>query len=457
MRSFVYVILMLVLLCSFSVNAESLRPNVIIVVWDCVRADRVSYLGYEKPTTPTLDRLAREGVGFTQARTQAPWTLPAVASLITGRYTWEHKAGLQGRDARNFDGLEDGLNLPAKGLPYLTDWMAKAGYDVATVSANTYIGPQFFETHAPPDPAMSTFWKAERVTDKGLARLDQAAENNQPLCLYLHYMDAHYTVWPPPEYRTMFLDEGLPEPDRSHIAWGLDMVDGKWPDEATVKAFYQVKAALYDSAIRYQDDQLARLVARTDMHESILIVVSDHGEEFWDHGELERKIYEDPREVSGLGHGHTLFEELIHVPMVLWGPGISGGLVDTQAQFTDVWPTLAGLLKLDPPDGLPGRNVLAEPDKKVVQFAGGIGYGQAKLSVVDWPWKCILSAGEQTLLFNLADDPAEKIDLTLQETAEVGRLTQLLNATAVVNPSGDTRVLDVDEKMVEQLKALGYL
>lgn len=430
------------------------RPNVIVVLWDCVRADHISGLGFPKPTSPTLDRLGREGLSLTRTRSQAPWTLPAVSSLLTGRHVWNHGAGLSAPDGRNLDRQSGQIRLPGKDVPYLSDWLSQQGWQTLAVSGNIYIGPQFFDGR--PIELTTTEAKAGELTDLALTKLQAAVDRGGPVFAYLHYMDAHFPTWPPEKYRTMFLEPGQEAPTKKQAGWDFPNPPADRAQAAARDRFRQAKEALFAGAIRYLDDQLARLADWAADNNAIIVVAADHGEEFWDHQDLEKKIYRDPRKISGIGHGHTLFDELIRVPLVIWGPGLTPKKSDYPAGLIDVWPTLAGLLGLAPPAGLDGVDLIRAQGPRP-QLSGGTGYGAAKLAVVDWPWKCILSYDESALLFNLESDPGERTDLTTGQADRIGRLVKMLDPALKADPSAGSPTLKIDEGVKRRLKSLGYM
>lgn len=430
------------------------RPDVIIVVWDCVRADHVSHLGYSRPTTPTLDRLAGEGISFTRARTPAPWTLPAVAALLTGQPPWRSGAGLKAATGRNLDTQGGTIGLPPPETPFVTDWLAQRGYRPAAVSGNIYIGRQFFHGRKL-DPLLETKGDARTQTDKALEILNDPTDD-RPIVLYLHLMDAHYPTWPPEPLRTGFAPSGQ-TPTEDMRGWAFpNPPQGKKQKQALAR-YRTGKTALYDGGIRHMDDQLARLAQWADRNRAILVVVGDHGEELWDHQALEKAIYVDPRGISGIGHGHALFEELLHVPLVIWKKGLNRGLTDAPADLTDIWPTLAGMLGEEPPSGLPGRDVLQPVDPFRVMIAGGIGYGNAKYAALRRPWKLIVSHGEEALLFNLDEDPGESTNRLAEDMDLADALLEHLLPVVEQAGEGPRRTIEVDESTAKRLKALGYM
>jgi len=450
--------LLLALICLFAPAAragEPARPDVVIVVWDCARADHLSHLGYRRPTTPALDRLAREGLAFSQARTNAPWTLPAVTGLFSGLQPWAHGAGLSSLSDRNLEAQVDQISLAGPEIDFLSDRLVRAGYEALAVSANVYVGRQFFAGRQPVE-VIETREDARAMTDLALARLQQAPASDKPRLVYLHYMDAHFPIWPPARYRNLFVPQGVRPPDRDHGRWDFPRPPADEEERSRFEEFRTRKLSLYDGALRYLDDQLARLAEWAGARGALLVVLADHGEEFWDHQELEARIYSDPRQSFGLGHGHTLFEELLRVPLVLSGPGFAGGIRDFPAQLTDVWPTLAARLGLDRPAGSEGRD-LRSAEGRPVQLAGANGYGQSKLAVIDWPNKYIVSHQEPALLFDLQSDPAEGRDLSGEAPRTADRLARELAGLLDRRPSSAGPKLVPREAVKQRLKDLGYL
>jgi arylsulfatase A-like enzyme len=317
-------------------------PNVLLLVLDTVRADHLSLYGYARPTTPNLERLARRGVVFREARSAAPWTLPSHASLLTGR--WPHE-------------LNVGEHAPLdRTFPTLAERLAAHGYATAGFVANTYFcnswfglarGFAHYEDYyaenllispeealrctgvgrwiirragtvagARPD-ATRTPKTAERINADLLRWLD--ANPGRRFFAFLNYMDAHDPYALPPGVAPRFGDPSPTAEDAETIRTWSQFLHGHAMAPAggpTDRERTLVRDA-YDDCLAYLDDQLGRLFAELErrgrMDDTLVIVTSDHGEAFGEHG-----LY---------GHGVSLYRPELHVPLLIVGPkaGVPAG------------------------------------------------------------------------------------------------------------------------------------
>ncbi len=333
-------------------------PDVVVVLIDTLRADHLGCYGYERrPTSPVLDGLAERGALFEQAIAQAPWTRPSVASLFTGLYPASH------------DTVTIHSRLP-DALPTLATWFREHGWQTAGFSANTQISPGFgfargFEHFwckgsgsleagtalgglkglfrrwliLTDIPKRLVAWGLMEGTLGGApaavvnARVEDwlpEADPERPRFLYVHYIDPHHP-YRPPEYL-------LPDPpeDTARLHEVLPVIKDFLPGDVLPDPGEEVREgllSLYDQEIRYVDRELGRLLERLEAAgvlgpEDWLVVTSDHGEEFHDHGQWL--------------HGGSLFQELIHVPLIVQGPGVLPGLtLWNPVELVDVLPTLA--------------------------------------------------------------------------------------------------------------------
>jgi arylsulfatase A-like enzyme len=427
-------------------------PNVLVVLVDTLRADRLGCHGARPSPSPTLDRLAATGLLFEVAVAQSSWTLPSVASLFTGLHPRSHGAvGARRRDAP----VESRGEFLADGVVTWAEEARRAGIATVGVSANPLVSratnlAQGFETFIElPWDAKGRNWTA--AEDLNRAFLDWLAPNRgYRFVAYLHYMEPHDPYTPPPALRPP------PAPGvRAPIAagWIRDAADAvNWRGAAPLApAEIEHVRRLYDGEIRAWDGALAALLAaleRLGLRETTLIVLtSDHGEEFQEHGRLT--------------HGAHLYEESIRVPLVLAGPGIEAGRRADPAQGIDLFPTLAGVLGIGAPAGLPGRDLLATREVRaaVSETARGIapdGAGVDLVSLRAGGWKLIHApALDRTELYDLGRDPGEREDAS-GTGAEGARLRARLAEWAAGVP-GAPPTAGRDRSFAEKLRALGYV
>jgi len=317
--------------------------GLIVVVIDCLRADHVSCYGYGRPTTPTMDQLAGHGMLWERAFSASCWTKPSVATMFTGRYPSEHGA---------FEGVKRSKTRPAAttdalgDTPTLAEAFRRAGWRTAAFINNAQLGPfsgldRGFECYQP------TAGKADRILEQFASWLD--AHLDRPFFAYLHLLEAH---WPyKPRRRHMELLGGDRDRNsfseysaRDYARLGRAVAHGE-VDLPSDRLGEMVQ--MYDGAIRRLDGKikaLRQLLNDRGIADSVgLVVTADHGEEFMEHGRI--------------GHGQSLHDELIHVPLIINAPGVPAGARRRDlVSHVDLARTLADLGEV--PSDLPGRNLL---------------------------------------------------------------------------------------------------
>ncbi len=384
------------------------RPNLVVVVIDTLRADHLGSYGWQRAQTPRLDALAAQGTRFAAARAPSSWTLPSVASILTGRYPVEHGA----------ERLSAALS--AKHVT-IAETLAAAGYETAAFSANIWFvnselglaqGFERFDAiEAPPDAKRTNdsvlvrdgtdrgaqAAAADVVTDAVLKWKAARADPSRPYFLYVHYFDPHSSYAPPDAWAARFgvkADDPLLTGGQGMLAFGAAL-----PAEPTLSTLL----ALYDAEVAFTDAEVGRLfdgLGILGARDTYVIVTSDHGEEFGDHG--------------GLGHGRTLFEEMIRVPLIVAGGDLpSGRVVDMPVSLVSVAATLAELAGATMPAGANGRSLVpvlrnapAEAETVFAELAppGAIHRSAA----IDDTWKLILTRGFAPTLYDLKSDPGER-------------------------------------------------
>ena len=359
----------------------------VIVFIDTLRADHLGTYGHTRDTSPTLDAWASDALVFEQARSVAPWTLPSTRTMMTGRQP-------------EFFGHNDSAS-PADTLQ---GFLGRRGWATAMYAGNVYLSAAYglnrhFDIHH--DVKWPT---AEQQVDQALGWFER--NEGRDAFLLLHFMDAHLPYEEPAAYRDLFAGEapeGLsdsfhrPQVIRARLDEdGKDWVRGR-----------------YDNNIRYIDDQLGRLFA-TLPDDAVVMVVSDHGEEFWEHG--------------GYEHGHALWDEVVHVPMMLSAPSVAPGRLAEPVSMLDVTPTFLAAIDdewaLDETDGL---NLLTRLDEagrsELSERKLGIGrplYGSMQWGVTYQGDKYATTEGVEHV-FNIATDARETKDLLKPHNAELAQ------------------------------------
>jgi arylsulfatase A-like enzyme len=421
--------------------------NIIVVMVDTLRADHMSLYGYERPTTPFIDRLASEAIVFERARSQAACTFPSVNSLLTSRYAFDFYVQGEGE-----------MGIPAE-YPTIAEILRGRGYHTIAVSAS----PIVRSTPSKENPN-GGFGAGFEVFDESCLWGDAASVNGralellrevqEPFFLYLHYMDPHGNFAPPEDYQKQFAG---PYDGHDFIAAGdfnpiAEMLYNDGPEFDISDRDLQHLVDLYDDEILYFDGQLEQLVAslREDglLDRSLLVFTSDHGEEFLEHGHI--------------GHCRGVWDTLTRVPLFMRIPGLDGGgRVDAAVQLIDILPTLFDTLGIDdadiPFEGTTLRSLL-EGGKPTRDYAFT---DQSKYRAADdGRWQFILDGVESKVtLYDLRADPLEQKNLFTQNHPEGDRMGAILNGW--LKDTGQwvrfDEALAASKAKEEELRALGYL
>lgn len=427
------------------------RPlDVILIVVDTLRADHLGLYGYAKPTSPNLDAFAREGIVFDDVTAQAPWTTPSVASLFSSLHPSAH--GIRYRLEANRSARL------SKGRDTLAELLARAGWVTLGVAANPWLGPetglaQGFESYTLLSGVKSPAPAVNRIA---LERLD--ADPRRPFFLYLHYMDVHGPYHAPQPFQARFqparATAPLPPRARAALPGYLRL------DSARSLAGY---IGAYDAGIRYWDENFAQLLAQLEarglLENALVVVTSDHGEEFLEHG--------------GFGHGRTLFQEQVHVPLVFWSRalGLGPGTVEHPVALIDVAPSVLGLLGLPAPEAFQGldrrglmvhRKPRARPvfSEAAVRIGGFPPPSGALRAVRAGDWKVVenLKTGELRL-FDLGQDPEEggraAGPADRERARDLFRAWEQANRRLAEEAPAAESTLDDDTR--ERLEAIGYV
>ncbi|QDU66048.1 sulfatase [Engelhardtia mirabilis] len=424
-------------------------PSILLVVCDTLRRDALGAYGATaasatRPGTPHIDDLATRAQRFDAAFSAAPWTLPSVAAILTGRPTREHGARNAG------EGKLTGID---PGLPTLAGILGQAGYRTGAVVTNPYLAPSFglgrgFDDYVHlREPGRGRKVRGDRIVDTALDWL--ADGDDGPTFLLVHLFDPHMGYDPPGELRPQWLaDED--DPDR---ALNL-MLRELWDRERSASSPPEFRARvreLYDREVAFADAQVGRLLAalEQDGREWIVVFTSDHGEEFWDHG--------------GFEHGHTLYDELVRVPLIIRWPANGatprGGPVRTDmARHIDLAPTLLAAAGVPPPPGMAGRDLaqVASAPHSGTALVTNTLYGVERRALISGGMKLIHSEDGTVALFDLVADPRERADLAEAKPALVEALSAELERLSSGQRTAGAPV-ELDSDVVEELEALGYL
>jgi arylsulfatase A-like enzyme len=443
-------------------------PRVVVLyVFDALRADTVGHLGGPSGISPTIDRLAREGFTFRDHRSTAPNTLLSIRHLFTGRI------------------LIDGEAWSRVGahLSTLAEAFRAAGYRTGLFSANGYVSAHYglargFEhvskealfDGGPPD-STEVNRSAERAHDAALAWLTTLPED-APVFLYLHTIHPHNPYSPPPDLAARYTG-GIASTIHGDTRTLRDLLRGR---RTATAADRERLRGLYRASLAYNDRELARFLRalrrKYPEQETVVVLTADHGEELFDHG--------------GVLHGYTLYEELLHVPLVVWAPGaVRPGETDDVTDALDLHATLLDLAGATGAGESEGRSLLgllrgrAEALPPTLHFAASEGIPGGIFAVRADRWKYVWARGtertwamglgparswDREYLFDLDEDPGETRNLasgfSVREDWLRTRLrawveAQLAEIRSGATPGEEESPLDPSE--LQRLRALGYV
>ncbi len=336
------------------------KPNVVFIMVDTLRPDRLGIYGHDKATSPSLDAYAAAGMVFERAYAHSGWTLPSTVSMMTGLYPHEHRVG------RAPDAPSEFGSLP-KERTTMAEVFSASGYRTMAVVNNTFLAPDFglsqgFENFDYRGADNQDIRSAKESAD---TVLDWWSNTEGAKFLFWHVMEPHMDLLPPKETRGTFVKE--PSVD---VPFGFSHA-AKITEAGGDREAQQVSDvfALYDEEVLAVDQQLKRLVDGIGLENTIFVFTSDHGEEFWEHNDFE--------------HGHHLKSVLTQIPLVLWGEGISSGRERALVSHVDMFRTILELAELPVPVNSHGDMLFGEPlSAGRMVLSENTLYGDPMLSVV---------------------------------------------------------------------------
>jgi arylsulfatase A-like enzyme len=459
-------------------------PDVVVIVLDTVRAASLSTWGHVRDTAPTLDALAREGALYTDASAPSTWSLPSHASLFTGRYPTGHSAHSMGR------ALDDRF-------PTLAQALQSKGWETFCFTANPWISDGLgltrgfdFQDTAWREKTGRGFSFIHRVGDRlGFAARDKGGAlvaerfaawakarpaDAPPSFAFLNFLEAHFPYHElPPEYRGRYTDLPVGELRRISLALMAQQFGGPEQDLAVVA---EPARAMYDGGVRYADELLRRVVealrARGTLDRTVLVVLADHGEVLGEKGKF-------------FGHGPSLYQPVVHVPLYLRYPGrVPGGIrVAAPVSTVGVFASVLELVGLEPPPTLQVGSLVP-----LLDAGSGAGAGPVLSELVsmdepggrddpqmragvhlralrDGRWKLVATSDGRRLLYDLETDPGETRDLAAEQPEQLAALDARLEAVraALGLPPLDQAggaggpAPELDPATQERLRELGYV
>lgn len=409
--------------------------NVLFVLIDTLRADRLSAYGHSRETSPVIDHLAASGVRFAHVQSQSSWTKASMASLWTGAYP--SRTGVTRYD----HGLAPEATLPA-------EIFREAGFRTAGIFRNGWLAANFgfgqgFELYVSPRPS-ATPLRLERhnpsapglqgsdVDATESAREFMRGHAHERFFLYVHYMDVHQYLY---------------EAESGKFGTGIEEV--------------------YDNAIHWTDRNVSALLAELDgrglLERTLVVIASDHGEAFYEHG-IE-------------GHARNLYHEVTETPLILILPFRlePGVVIEETVQNVDLWPTVLDLLGLPPLPGADGRSLVpairaalggpeAPPLERPAFAELDRTWGrqdeepQPLVAVVEGPYRLVRRMdADRVELYDRRSDPREQQNVAALQGDVVGELSGRIDGFVAAERLWEAPRVELDEMRLGQLRALGYI
>lgn len=414
--------------CFAELSKDREKFDIILISIDCLRPDHLGCYGYEKDTSPNIDNLAKEGIIFSKAISTSSWTLPAQISLFTSKYPLTHGV------------IGDGLSLGESDIT-LAEILKRNGFITAAFVGAPYMASDFgfnqgfdiYDDH-------TIYHESEDASHQDVTspRLNEAVLNwlgenyHLNFFLFIHYWDTHYEYIPPPPYKENFENP-------------------------------------YDGEIRFIDEHIGMLTKKLKemgiFDNSLIILTADHGDEFMEH--------------SDMGHRHSLYQEVIHIPFILKLPSaqssnILNNRIDDYVSIIDIMPTIIDVSGIALPKKLEGLSLcpliygksgISRPEIYAELFYSRIGIHQ--VSVIEERFKLIyyLDHPEREELFDLVRDPGEKDNLLKHESGEFRAVEERLfekieprikKAWGLLKQT-TVRPEEYKKELRERLKSLGYI
>ena len=416
--------------------AYGLKRGVILISIDTLRRDHVGAYGYPKPTTPTLDALGKGGLVADDAVSVSSWTLPSHLSMLTSTLPGTH-GGTDMKQAFN------------RSVPSVAELLNAQGVATHAVTSHLYVSPTYGLDAGFDSMNFRQDRLAENVANHAMDLVDRFGD--RPFLIFLHFYDPHWHYAPPPEVLKLF--------ETSYAG----KLTGNLKDFQNLRAD-QVKAAdldhllaLYDGEIRYTDNEIGRLIThlrqRDVLRGTLMVVTSDHGEEFLDHGSWE--------------HQKTLYEEVVRVPLMVAGPGVEPRRETQPTSLLDIAPTILDFLSVKQAPGMKGASLLrAVSESREMYGETDHTTDGTRLSFLRGgarSWKAILRSDPAKKVesssewYDLGRDPGEKTNRPPADALRSSIEARAKDMALKSRSAAASRPVELSPEQKEKLRALGYI
>ena len=416
--------------------AYGLKRGVILISIDTLRRDHVGAYGYGKPTTPALDALGRGGLVADDAVSVSSWTLPSHLSMLTSTLPGTH-GGTDMKQAFN------------RSVPTVAELLKAQGVATHAVTSHLYVSQTYGLDAGFDSMNFRQDRLAENVANHAMDLVDRFGD--RPFLIFLHFYDPHWHYAPPPEVLKIFETSYA-----GKLTGNLKDFQNLRPEQVK-PADLDHLLALYDGEIRYTDNEIGRLIThlkeRDVLRGTLLVVTSDHGEEFLDHGSWE--------------HQKTLYEEVIRVPLMMAGPGVAPRREAQPTSLLDIAPTILDFLSVKPGPAMKGVSLL-RPIAALREMYGETDHtlDGSRLSFLRGgarSWKAILRSDpakreeRSSEWYDLARDPGEKTSRPPADALRSSIEARAKDLALKSRSAGASKPVELSPEQKEKLRALGYV
>lgn len=458
--------------------------NILLIVMDTVRADHLSSYGYSRQTTPNIDELCTSSIVFKQCIAPSVWSHPSHASLFTGLFPSEH-------------GVFYTTQFVKDEIPLLAEVLSKCGYSTVGFTGNPWISSafnfhrgfdhffEFFRSNGFPAAYINKWKTLLFLNDHGTTHINKNFRNyiksvKQPFFVFVNYMEAHQPYLPRRPFHRKFgynklIIKDLLKNRKLYGNWGKVFSGELEVREEDI----QVCLSLYDRQIAYLDYRIGELISfLVDEHildNTLIIITSDHGENFGEHDFHHGKL---------VGHHFCLYDTLLWVPLIIRFPGIfkEGVEISSQVQLTDIFPTILSIINQETiyTSNLNSKNLLSKEGidlnrsafaeyKTPPSYINSIQKHSPKydfsgfdidIKMVRTPnFKLICSNNGNLELYNLEDDPYEQKNILELESAISAKLKDTLTEwySGLKKDEAIELQENIDKQLENKLRLLGYL
>ena len=450
-RIFLFLLTITVIVSSALIFFSQAKPpkGIILISLDTLRADHLSCYGYHRNTSPFIDAFAKESILFEHAVVQSQWTLPSHMSIMTSLYPSSHGV------------TKTGESLADKHIT-LAELLQKGGFKTAAFVDGGYMNSSFGFNQGFDIYDDSRRGGIKLILPKVIKWLGE--NKADPFFLFIHCYDIHHPYDPPAPYDSMFHDftytgDLFPNSET--------MLAAQWKGLKVNDEDLRHFIALYDGCIRYTDDKIGEFLSHLKDSglddQTLVIITSDHGEEFKEHGRL--------------GHGQLYYRPNLHVPLILRIPNFlkKGIRINELVQSIDLLPTILEIAGLPAHPNVQGRSLLPlmkrnktfvnrslwkilRPFQKDAPVSLAMEPRKDIYSIITEDYQLLHSLKSNSVkLFNLANDPLGKSNIAKDHNVIVERLMSELEEFHSATPLHKASIISLDEQTREQLEALGYI